>query len=98
MQRKTRGAPLSVTRSVPIGRFFLMNANLPATGTVARRELLAPFVPDDFINQRWPHGRTGGRHREHPAAQLLRVHLLSLLAPGHSLNHAYPVVTLGHRA
>ena len=28
-----------------------MNSDLPATGTVALLELLAPFVPDDFINQ-----------------------------------------------
>ena len=63
-----------------------MNSNLPATGTAARREVLAPFVPDDFINPCGPHGRTGGRHREHTAAQFFRVHLLSLLSPGHSLN------------
>ena len=63
-----------------------MNSNLPATGTVALLELLDPFVPDDFINQSWPQGRTGGRHREHTAAQLFRVHLLNLLSPVHSLN------------
>ena len=63
-----------------------MNSDLPATGTIALLQLLAPFVPDDFINQCWPHGPTGGRHREHPAAQLVRVHRLSLLSPVHSLN------------
>ena len=63
-----------------------MNSDLPATGTVALLELLDPLVPDDFINQVWPHGRTGGRHRAHPAVQLFRVHLLSLLSPVHSLN------------
>lgn len=63
-----------------------MNSNLPATGTVALLELLDPLVPDDFINQCWPHGHTGGRHRAHTAAQLFRVHLLSLLSPVHSLN------------
>ena len=63
-----------------------MNSNLPATGTVALLELLDPLVPDDFINQGWPHGPTGGRHRTHTAAQLFRVHLLSLLSPVHSLN------------
>ena len=36
-----------------------MNSDLPATGTAALLELLAPFVPDDFINTRWPHGPTG---------------------------------------
>lgn len=34
-----------------------MNSDLPATGTVALLELLDPLVPDDFINQVWPHGR-----------------------------------------
>ena len=63
-----------------------MNSNLPATGTAALLELLAPFIPDDFINQCWPTGYTGGRHREYSAAQLYRVHLLSLLSPVHSLN------------
>ena len=63
-----------------------MNSNLPATGTAALLELLDPSVPDDFINACWPHGHTGGRHREHTAAQLFRVHLLNLLSPVHSLN------------
>ena len=47
-----------------------MNSDLPATGTAALLELLAPWVLDDFINQGWRQGRTGGRHREHTAAQL----------------------------
>lgn len=63
-----------------------MNSNLPATGTAELLELLAPFIPDDFIDQCWPPGYTGGRHREYTAAQLYRVHLLSLLSPVHSLN------------
>ena len=63
-----------------------MNFDLPATGTAALLELLDPFIPDDFINDCWPHGCTGGRHREHSAAQLFRVHLLCLLSPVHSLN------------
>ena len=63
-----------------------MNSDLPATGTAALLELLAPFVPDDFINEAWPHGPTGGRHCEHTAAQLYRVHLLCLLSPVHSVN------------
>ena len=63
-----------------------MNSNLPATGTAELLELLAPFIPDDFIDQCWPTGYTGGRHREYTAAQLYRVHLLSLLTPVHSLN------------
>jgi hypothetical protein len=63
-----------------------VNSNLPATGTAELLDLLAPFIPDDFINQSWPTGYTGGRHREYSAAQLYRVHLLSLLTPVHSLN------------
>ena len=63
-----------------------MNSDLPATGTVALLELLDLFVPDDFINEGWPQGRTGGRHYEHTMAQLFRVHLLCLLTPVHSVN------------
>src|ERR1035438_4628203 len=63
-----------------------MNSDLPATGTVALLELLDPFVPDDFINECWPDGPTGGRHCEHTSAQLFRVHLLCLLSPVHSVN------------
>lgn len=63
-----------------------MKCELPATGTVELMELLDPFVPDDFINDGWPGGPTGGRHREYSAAQLYRLHLLSLLSPVHSLN------------
>ena len=63
-----------------------MNSDLPATGTAELLEQLAPFVPDDFINQCWPTAATGGRRRAYTAAQLYRVHLLSLLSPVHSLN------------
>jgi len=63
-----------------------MDSALPATGTAELLELLSPFVPDDFINQSWPQARTGGRRLRHSAAQLFRVHLLSLLTPVHSLN------------
>jgi hypothetical protein len=63
-----------------------MNSDLPATGTGAFLELLDPFVPDDFINESWPTRPTGGRRRDYSAAQLYRVHLLSLLSPVHSLN------------
>lgn len=63
-----------------------MNSKLPATGTAALLELLSPFVPDDFINECWPLGQTGGRRRAYSAAQLYRIHLLSLLTPVHSLN------------
>jgi len=63
-----------------------MNSDLPATGTAALLELLNPFVPDDFINECWPHRHTGGRRRDYSAAQLYRIHLLGLLTPVHSVN------------
>jgi hypothetical protein len=63
-----------------------MNSDLPATGTAALLELLNPFVPDDFINECWPSGTTGGRRRDYRTAQLYRIHLLSLLTPVHSVN------------
>lgn len=63
-----------------------MNFNLPATGTAALLELLNPFVPDDFINDCWLSGPTGGRRRDYNAAQLYRIHLLSLLTPVPSVN------------
>jgi hypothetical protein len=63
-----------------------MNSDLPATCTVASLELVNPFVPDDFINACWPQGYAGGRRRDYSAAQLHRVHLLSLLSPVHSVN------------
>jgi len=63
-----------------------MDSRLPATGTAELLELLDPYVPDDFINQNWPRGGTGGRRRANSAAQLFRLHLLCLLSPVHSVN------------
>lgn len=63
-----------------------MDSDLPATGTAQLLEVLSPYVPDDFIDERWPAGRTGGRRRICSSAQLFRTHLLSLLTPAHSLN------------
>jgi len=83
---KSRGMALSLASLVSEGRLERMNSDLPATGTVALLELLDPFVPDDFINECWPTRPTGGRRRDYSAAQLYRVHLLSLLTPVHSLN------------
>jgi hypothetical protein len=34
-----------------------MTSDLLTTGTAALLELLDPFVPDDFINECWPHWR-----------------------------------------
>jgi hypothetical protein len=63
-----------------------MNSDLPATGTVVLLERLDPFVPDEFIIECGPTRPTGGRRRDYSAAQLYRVHLLSLLSPVPSLN------------
>ena len=63
-----------------------MNSDLPATGTVALLERLDPFVSDEFIIECGPTRPTGGRRRDYSAAQLYRMHLLSLLSPVHSLN------------
>ena len=56
------------------------------TGTAQLLEQLSPYVPDVFINERWPCGATGGRRRAFSAAQLWRTHLLVLLTPAHSVN------------
>ncbi|HEY2452418.1 MAG TPA: transposase [Scandinavium sp.] len=59
---------------------------LPTTGTSQLLEQLSPYIPDEFINQQWPDGPTGGRRRTFSAAQLWRTHLLLLLTPAHSIN------------
>ena len=56
------------------------------TGTSELLEQVSPYIPDDFINEQWPGGRTGGRRRAFSAAQLWRTHLLVLLTPTHSMN------------
>jgi hypothetical protein len=59
---------------------------LPATGTAGLLERLSPYVPDDLINSLCPAGSGPGRPDAFAAAQLFRVHLLSLLTPAHSFN------------
>ena len=56
------------------------------TGTAELLEHLSPYIPDEFINEQWPSGPTGGRRRAFSAAQLWRTHLLVLLSPAHSIN------------
>lgn len=56
------------------------------TGTSELLDEVSPYVPDQFINEQWPSGPTGGRRRCFSAAQLWRVHLLLLLTPAHSVN------------
>lgn len=59
---------------------------LPPTGTHRLLELLAPYVPDAFIDELCPHRFTGGCRCALNAPQLWRVHLLTLLTSTHSLN------------
>jgi hypothetical protein len=63
-----------------------MKSQLPPTGTEDFLELLSPFVPDDYLDQRWPRLKTGGRRYGFSASQLWRLHLLALISPVHSLN------------
>jgi hypothetical protein len=56
------------------------------TGTSELLEQVSMFIPDQFINEQWPSGPTGGRRHNFSAAQLWRTHLLLLLTPAHSIN------------
>lgn len=64
----------------------LVKTSLPTTGTNELLRCVSAYVPDEFINQQWPLGPTGGRYRSFSAAQLWRTHLLALLTPTHSVN------------
>lgn len=59
---------------------------LPTTGTAGLLERLSPYIPDDLINSLCPPRSGPGRPDVFSAAQLFRVHLLSLLTPAHSFN------------
>lgn len=59
---------------------------LPATGTAELLDLLARYVPDEFINRLIPGNRRQGRRNYFNAAQLWRIHLLAMLTPAHSFN------------
>lgn len=63
-----------------------MQSPLPATGTAELLDVLAPYIPDEFINRVLPGNRRQGRRNYFNAAQLWRVHLLALLSPAHSFN------------
>ena len=64
-----------------------MIKSLPAVGSFALLDVLTDFVPDDFINSRWPIlTQRRGRRSSFSAAQLWRVHLLSALSGGRSFN------------
>ena len=60
--------------------------SLPITGSGALLEALAPFVPDDHLNELLPRRRGAGRRQEWSAAQLYRLLLLLLLTPARSSN------------
>jgi hypothetical protein len=60
--------------------------SLGITGSAALLETLAPFVPDDFVND-LAAGKSGpGRPGGFSPAQLYRASLLALLTPAHSFN------------
>jgi hypothetical protein len=59
---------------------------LPPTGTHRLLDLLAPYVPDAFIDNLCPRQFTGGRRCALSAPQLWRGHLLLPLTSTHSLN------------
>lgn len=59
---------------------------LPTTGTGGLLERLSPYVPDDLINSLCSRCAGPGRPDVFSAAQLFRVHLLSLLTPVRSFN------------
>ena len=63
-----------------------MKSQLPPTGTEGFLDVLSPFVPDDYLDQHWPHLKTGGRRYGFSASQLWRLHLLALITPVHSFN------------
>ena len=63
-----------------------MTKSLPAVGSFALLETLTDFVPDDFINSRWPVPRRPGRRFHFSAAQVWRVHLLTTLTAHRSFN------------
>ena len=63
-----------------------MNSLLPPTGTAQLLALLDPYVPDAFINDHLSRRPQRGPHRSLSAAQLWRLHLLTVLTPSHSFN------------
>ena len=71
-----------------LARIFRLSSDmsLPITGSAALLDLLAPYVPDDHINELLPRRRGVGRPGEWSASQLYRVLLLLLLTPARSSN------------
>src|SRR5262245_55105630 len=63
-----------------------MSKPLPSVGSIGLMNLLTDYVPDEWINSRWPVPRRRGRRFHFSAAQLWRVHLLAPLTGGQSFN------------
>lgn len=63
-----------------------MRDELPITGSISLLEQLAPFVPDDFVNELVGLRRGSGRRSQWSPAQLYRHLLLTVLTPVHSSN------------
>ncbi len=59
---------------------------LPPVGTSKLLQLLSPFIPDAFINDRFTFRQREGRRLRFSAAQLWRVHLLVSLTRTFSFN------------
>jgi hypothetical protein len=70
-----------------------MSRSLPPVGTFALLDSLTAFVPDDFINARWPSRQGRGPRCRFSAAQLWRVHLLATLTGGRSFNALHRSLT-----
>jgi hypothetical protein len=63
-----------------------MDSMVAATGTAELLGLISAHIPDSFINDLIPHRCGRGRRQDFSAAQLWRVHLLSVLSPVHAFN------------
>jgi hypothetical protein len=64
----------------------ILNMQLPPVGTSKLLQLLSPFIPDAFINDRFTFRQREGRRLRFSAAQLWRVHLLVSLTRTFSFN------------
>src|SRR5579863_311928 len=70
-----------------------MKKRFPMTGTTGLLALVDPFIPDDFINEQWSARPARGPRRHFSAAQLWRIHLLTVLTPAHRLNQTLALLS-----
>jgi hypothetical protein len=70
-----------------------MKSKFPMTGTSELLAWINPFIPDDFINERWNVRPARGPRPYFSAAQLWRTHLLTVLTPAHSINQVLALLT-----